>query len=152
VGIGKIILDSYTLDTSTYYHTYDRKFFPASDLYSTLWDMKVKEALLSLVLRPSPAPVIACSMQKWSQNGAVFAFAYCKQSKTGAREGLGMRLGVIINTNQRQRRLKNLASFPGPFRYEAIENEAAILQNNYTSIKNSLVPVPNSFPTQIHRC
>ena len=40
-------------------------------------------ATCSLVPRPSPAPV--------------FDFAYCKRSKTGAREGLGTRLSNMHN-------------------------------------------------------
>ena len=40
-------------------------------------------ATCSLVPRPSPAPV--------------FDFAYCKRSKTGAGEGLGMRLSNMHN-------------------------------------------------------
>ena len=92
-------------------------------------------------------------MQKWSQNGALF-LPYCKQSKSGAGEGLGTRLGVTINTNQRQRRLKNLAPFPGPFRYEdSLENEAAILYTKQLhEYLKFLSPSFQFILTQIHRC
>ena len=46
-----------------------------------------REAQASLVPRPSPAPVFDRLQY------AKTVFAYCKRSKTGAGEGLGMRLG-----------------------------------------------------------